>query len=522
MNHQLTLNKLRHDVSLIFILFAILYFSLSSLGSSFNITPEENIRVFFLNQIYNNKSFDLNYVENANSKYSTDLIKPRNTVNSPNSQEIAPSDFVGIYIYSIVPFLLLNGSFWTVIFPIFSLLGIFSVYQIACSLQGKKAGILAAFLVALFPPYLFWSNRLMTDIPSIALILFGLSYYIKQVKSGEYSLKSAILIGLLLSTGISIRYTNVIFVGLSLLIFFKFIINKSTLKFYFLMLLTMFIILLQILIVNNNIYGNPFLTGQAVYSGSATSIRTKDISLISHFIKFYINFFGILIIFFALNFFHSIRNVSKSLINFKFALLTLLLILINVLVFGKSDVFGLLSPHVLLYYSQVRYYLGVYMMLLVNASIFMSTINRHLTIVYSAMIVIFIMNLISYRESGLLPHQQEVKASNEFQKILIDNTDKDSYVFTRIYDRLIFPQRKVITYYNSGLDPINKRVENTVNLAIALKKDKQKVYFLKEDVDPIITKERNYEPFSLYQKTFAKYSMQLKEINDPIYEVIIN
>lgn len=509
-------------LSLFLLLYLAIAFATSLWISFLRSTPEENIRLFYLKEISLKNNFYFRYNAEDNEKYSTDLIKPRNTVLSPKSNEVVPSDFFGIYIFSLIPYLFLQeNKFWLFIFPLFSVLGIYSVYRFCSILFNEKVGLLSAILVGLFPPYFYWSGRLMTDIPSLALLLFGFSFYLQHLKSKKTDSKLAILTSIFISSGLLLRYTNIILVFLFFVFFldYKNLFKKNVFIYHIMIFSVSLFILSPILILNTKLYGNPLITGQAIYSGSSSAIRTKDINLLSHFSKFFIYFFGFITTLGMLNVIQTLTRKVKDSLQVRLTLFTVSLLFVYVLVFGRSDVFGQLLKDVLLYFSQVRYYLGIYIFLLINSIVLLSSISKRSITIILLMSVFFLMSILNLKQSGVIPYFKEVKADKELQNLILSNTESDSYIFLRIYDRLIFPERKVVSYYNSGLDLISNRVENTVKLAKALKDDNKKVYFLKEDVDPVLAEERNYEPFSMYSSAFNEYSLELRLSKEPLYEV---
>lgn len=503
------------------ILFLFTYTWISSRSFYYHLTPEENSRIFFLDLISSSSVMKLDYNESDNQKYSTDLIKPRSTVISPSTDKVATSDFLGFFIFLTPAYVFLKSIGVGFVFSLFSLIGVFSVYKIVENLSDNRTAIIASILVALFPVYFFWSGRLMADIPSLSLILFGLAIYIQEVRNQKFSVNASILVGLLISIGVSMRYSNILFVILFILFFYPYkqFFKKNILTFHFVMLLVCILCLIPILILNFKLYGNITTTGQSVYSGSATSIRAVNVNVIDHINKFFISFSGVVTILWLMSLINVFRRKSGALLN-RFNLFTLAIFVVYLYIFSRSDVFGRLQPDALLYFSHVRYYIPIYIIMLISGVLFLSkTIKSfHLTVV--AIAVIFTFDAFTYKDSGYISHKNDIKITEEFRANIMINTDKDGYVFTRIYDRLIFPERKVVSYYNAGLDSEEVNIEKTINLLKNLKRDNKRAYFIKENISSTIEDERNYISFEEYEKEMDKNSMMLIHLDSSIYEVV--
>ena len=88
-----------------------------------------------------------------------------------------------------------------------SVLSVFFVYLIGKEVYGKKVGLVSAFIFSVLWIHLFYSSRLLTGVPSLALLLLSVYYFIKSTKDefvGKYLAISLIL----LSFSTIIRYPN--------------------------------------------------------------------------------------------------------------------------------------------------------------------------------------------------------------------------------------------------------------------------------------------------------------------------
>lgn len=79
---------------------------------------------------------------------------------------------------------------------LFSIIAIPAVYLVAKQLSSKKVAIITSFLLAVFWQHLFFSNRLMTEIPTLTLFLFSVYFFIKAYR--ENKTKDFVLFGIFL------------------------------------------------------------------------------------------------------------------------------------------------------------------------------------------------------------------------------------------------------------------------------------------------------------------------------------
>jgi hypothetical protein len=510
--------------ALICVCLFILY-SCLAIGLNFNrTTPDENSRLFFLKQAAINKSYDFSYSEKSNKTYSTNLIRPRNSVISPTTDRVVPSDFLGENFYLLPSYILIkNISIWLLIFPLFAVLLIFAAFKLVAILESYRAGVIAALIIGLLPIVTYWGYRPMTDIPSLALLLLGISYYIEGIKNkNALTIQRYVLTGMLLGVGLSFRYTNALLVFAFFIAFINY--KKLFIKKYITHHIALFVSLLltfsPIFMLNYNLYGNVFTTGQSIYSGSSTSIQTRTINIFSHLGSYFVSFMGLLVLFGFLGLFMQLKKNNRSIIRNRFAVWVILFICLNVFLYSRADVFGASSNSVLLSYSLVRYYLGIYVLLACYMALYINKIGKIKYFIIILFSSVSIFQSLYYKNSGLIAYHNEIKASKILQQDILRNTPRDSYIFTRTYDKFLFPDRKIVSYYNSGIDPIPVRLKNTADLAKKLSESNVQVYFLRESIDAATAKERRYESFEQDQESFGQEHLKLEPINSVIYRVV--
>lgn len=515
----------------LFAALAVLYISVSVILPKVALTPEENIREHYFSLIAEQGPKGLAYEEPANAEYHTELIKPRNAVVGSHGR-IAPSDFLGIYTYLFpIIFFFTKINQTAVAFSVFSLIGLFGVFRIAGSLFNRQTALIAVLLAGTFPAYLYWQGRFMTDIPSLACMLLGMSFYIDAFKMPylrdeviKPSRKLLLAAALFIAIGITVKYTNAllaVFFFATFLPYKKLLTDRSIFWSHVLMGVVAFVVLLPILLLNAKLYGGPLVTGQSLYSGSDTILRTTDVDLFSSFKKYFISFFGAtsVLAFFSIIYKYKTGDGMKV----RFAVFSVAYSGLTFLYFSKAaDVYGAQAQDVLLSYSQVRYFLPIFLLLIMMSSYFFwSARQSHMTsnVIVGLLCVVFIFNAANYKSVGLQQSYTEGQRLTRQRDFILGHTPPDAYVFTSLSDKILFPERKIVTYYNAGQDGLDVRIANTVKLASAMREDRKPVYFMWESVDPAVATERGYGKFSDYNDVFSHHNLSLTYIGQDLYKV---
>lgn len=116
------------------------------------------------------------------------------------------------------------------------------------------------YLFAFFPPFVYYSKKVMTEIPSMSLTL--LIYYLLFETKHKTNLRN-ILAGVLMGLLVLLKYTNALIVGILLIYYVikHFKEFKKLLKNIFFILIGATPIFIIFLSVNLALYGSPFRSG---------------------------------------------------------------------------------------------------------------------------------------------------------------------------------------------------------------------------------------------------------------------
>lgn len=103
-----------------------------------------------------------------------------------------------------------------------SVISIFLIYLIGKEMYDKKVGLISALILSVFWIHLFYTGRLLTEVPLLLPLLGGVYYFAKANKD-EFNYTYFFISLLLVSTATLIKYTN----GIFLFIYFTMLlINK--------------------------------------------------------------------------------------------------------------------------------------------------------------------------------------------------------------------------------------------------------------------------------------------------------
>lgn len=214
-----------------------------------------------------------------------------------------------------------------------SILSVFFVYLVGKEVFGKRAGIISAFIFSVLWIHLFYTVRLLTNVPALVFLFVSIYLFIKSTKS-EFNFKLFSVSLILLSISTLIRYPNgiIFFVYLFMLILNRqFFIKK--LKFWYSGLIGIFPVLLFFLynfITQGNIF--PALLAGKYVGASEIIAKPLAFNLLSYIPIYLKNIFfiffilGIIIILFELLVGYNLIPNNKRLKNY----LLLILILIGV------------------------------------------------------------------------------------------------------------------------------------------------------------------------------------------------
>lgn len=291
----------RHSHLLIVGLLCLIFFTSASSFNFFTqgdgfykwLSPDETANYVFSK--YYSESGKMMIFEKYNV-VSEDIIRPRSFRSDRGFMK--PVSFLGIIIiygtiakyltFKIIPYLT----------PFFAALGIFFFYLLIRKIFGKRNALISVFILAVLPPYLYYSARSMFhNVLFVSLLIIGLYFsYQMTVNYRKFQWKKisdwkvnwrgivfAVLAGLFIGLSISTRTSELIWLGPALGMLWLFNIRKiGVLK------LVVFtgcagIALAPMMVWNYTLYGNPIFGGYPEMNNSVVNIMntSRDIAVSS-------------------------------------------------------------------------------------------------------------------------------------------------------------------------------------------------------------------------------------------------
>lgn len=433
--------------------------------------------------------------------YAQDIIKPRSF--RSDFGEMKPVSFLGIILIYGKLAALTSIRIIPYLTPFFGALGIIFFYLIVKKIFDKNAGLIAAALLSIFPPYLYYSSRSMFhNVLFMVLLLAGLYFAIRMTEKKHNDDREEppldhvkrqfilpALAGLCLGATIITRTSELLWLGP--LLVFLWLFNFRKIGFTKLVVLLAFAALafMPVAYWNQQLYGLPWKTGYAEMNTSMNQLAATGTNLVKTTItskaavqKDLIKKIVDTIFFFGLKPHQSARMAYHYFVKmfpWLFALGALggLLFLADFkkikyrqAIFLASLL--LASAILILYYgswefhdnpdpkkftignSYTRYWLPIYLGAIAFASFFIVRISRlfHYPVLIFAtrLMIVGLIAATSIRftvfgsEEALAQIADKQLATKQERALLLEQTKPESIVITQYHDKLLFPERKVI------------------------------------------------------------------------------
>ncbi|XOU94780.1 MAG: hypothetical protein ACNFW9_01805 [Candidatus Kerfeldbacteria bacterium] len=471
------------------IVFVIIYSWLySGIEPKFS-SPDETANYFFTN-LFANES-QLKYYEPLNQLVDG-VVMPR-SMGFVDGYTV-PSSFLGmIIIFGLIAKVLGTGII-LLLTPIFSVIGVIFFYLLLKNIFTKNIAFISSLLLFFLPTYWLYSSRgMFHNILFISLLIIGF-YYLVLLLRGKASNKKMILFsslsGFFLGLSIITRMSEIVWVGLIVLVLLVYKRNKLDWKLIVSFLVPVVLLLGTLITINYQIYGGPLpatYSSQLVESSVTASSSSNLIKTIGNLIfPFGLNFeligkalhqylvlifpwYSILlltsIIWFCKNVIFSkvskifpevkkfANDVPKKIIIYFLTFLIMSVWLI--LYYGSFEFYEYIDKTKIIFSSSyLRYWLPIYIfgipllvMGVVNiASLFKS--KRAAKLVTFLLIIGFVYFSLATTIVDPLHGISQVKRNNirslEISTEINDITSTDSIIISGFADKVFFPERKVV------------------------------------------------------------------------------
>lgn len=338
--------------------------------------------------------------------------------------------------------------FFTLLIP--SVITVYLVYAVGRDLYNKKIGLIAGFIMSIYWVHLFYTFRLLTDIPALFLGMLTLYYFSRYIKIGEKKgLYLAVLFGVL-AFAARFPHASVLFsCFLFLLITEKTKFFKKRINWKAILLIFIFLSPYIIYFIMTNFYAFQFYSGlrlkAAVRMGPALYIFKLFPSLFKpvFFILMFVGLFTLLKV--ILNFDLFLKQKDKKLNSDFFVLLLIIIhvLLYFVLIRAANDRWLLMLMPPLFFLVAKGFY---------TIENFIKKYSKHFA-VFIVVILVLLGGYYQLRHARQLIEikkdtYKEIKLAGEWLK---ENTSKDAKVITAsIVQNQYYSGRQSYDFFANG------------------------------------------------------------------------
>ncbi|OGH05966.1 MAG: hypothetical protein A2W22_03500 [Candidatus Levybacteria bacterium RBG_16_35_11] len=485
------------------------------------------------------KDHKITYNNPYNATIGSNIFGPRAVYVNREGAEF-PATHIG-YIIIVGIFKMITPSFVFIVNSSLLCLGLFYLYKLSSILFDKKTAFISIFLFAFLAPVLFWSAMLINNIAGLSIFIVALYYFFHAYLLTKN--KSFIFFSIFAGLSIWIRYDLALYY-LPLLIPIIHLILREKIVFVkknFLAFVALALTLLPLAIINFELFhrvrgpiganleeGINLLSpniAEAIDSYKILGIFSFKIdAFFENTYVYLIKTDPLLFFFFVLALLILIYQFKRNSIKFNLSLLSFFLILLfNVFFYSGNiwsgytkDIFNINSMY-------TRYLLPSYLVIVLISSSYIShfantTKNSSMrnTIILLILMILFISNLLTAITSpqGIYNTTVSIKKDlKSIESLILSNTESNSVIFTKYYDKFIFPKRMTAIYPTFQSE---KRVYLTMATVSKLLENNVPVYFLNEDSIS------QYDIYTLgkdYFPEFVKNNLKIIKINNLLYKI---
>jgi len=409
------------------------------------ISPDENSLLITAQRIIENGSFSL--TSPLNERYGVKVFVPREFT------EVAPNTFVTIDSPGFAIFLAVANWLHILpfIIPMTAMLGMLAIYRMISVVFEKRAGILVAAMMGALPNFVFFSNTYFDSVPSFSFLMLSAYFFFKYLRTSKtWRLETCVFF---LALSIFLRPYNALFV-VGYVGVIAMLRKRLSLKSVVIGTASFLFFLAPLLILNEYVYQDPFRVGY-VSPGSLDALTSQKFGLDTYWAAFVYHVILLAPLVSLLAFFGAIIIVlsKRNMLQGAFYTFLTLLSLAAFLAFGSlSRTYGFYEAAP--YTALGRYLMPVYLLLACCAYSFVKRLidlrMKRLSILLVSVVMISL--IASNLAANALP--LIVLEQNRYSGIrqVIQSLPTNSVIFTREYDKVIFPLRDVaLVYTNSDL-----------------------------------------------------------------------
>lgn len=433
-------------------------------------SPDETANFVFTKQFIEHSTFT---IDTPINEVVNNSVFPR-SVNVTNGKFV-PMSFLGLLILYGLVGKVFSIYIITFLTPLLSLLGVFLFYKIIDSIFNKNTALFSSLCLLFNPIYWYLAGKsMMHNNLFVFFLILGLWLLIKAISLNRFKTLLYILSSVVFGLSIWTRTSEIIWVGILLLVFY--VLNKKMIQGkYFILFLSVFIVMIGALFaINYSIYNSLFRTGYSSLEGqSSNSIITlflqiflpfgfslKNIAF--HVWEFFIKYlwfltlpgiWGILIF----------SKLKKTPLQAAYFLSTILISLYLLIYYGSYWPWGQYGqpaePEILIGGPHLRYWLPILLLILPFIYIFIEKVLPKLFSylkekkVVMISIILFFSILVSFSANQVFysPKEGYVKIKNDIndffprlKKVSLQIEPNSVIIVPAWADRVFYPQYDVI------------------------------------------------------------------------------
>lgn len=473
-----------------------------------------------------NHIFSKNYAETAEFTYNEPLnevtfglMHTRNAATLNNS--VYPVSFVGFSIIAGTIMRFIPDSEYYIV-PLAGVLTALFIYLITRRLFDAHTAFFCGICTFFIAPLWYYSTSLFNNVLGVCFFTGGLYFFLRYQQDLDKT--SAFLCGLFWGTAMIVRYTYVVYITIPLIISIPFTIKRfkkaSTGFLFFLIGLAPFA---PILIANSHtvLPAQPISTPESFEQTSFAFMVIKrvfsniiqefkpNLALVTnfktHFFELYFPFSLLFIIGFIL-FIWRERSLIRT--NLPFFLFLLAFLFYLSYFYGNECCFyGWQANESSIAYSYVRYWIFLFIVATIFSLYAITRFNsKILTFLFIIFFIIF--NAQMTLNKGLLNTFEQTNRYEWINHRITSITEPDAVIYTVRYDKILFPDRKIVMVLGADPSQIIQSMKNLIALNYS-------VYFISEDAGPGIT---------IINRLATNESLLLNKTLDypPLYKVVPN
>lgn len=419
------------------------------------------------------------------------FIGPRSTVRVENT--LVPNSFFGLPVLAGMLAKVVGDFGIYLITPLFSVLGILAwFFLVRKQTQNPRIAYLSAALLATHPGYWFYSARVMMhNVPFVASLIIAAWFFLNQPVQKTWRTHSLTRLNELFAGGffalaLLLRTSEVLWVvaGLGVLVFaFKKEVRVQFAQKAAAFMLGIFLVASPFLLLNQQIFGNPFTTGYTYKAPAAEVIETESMpveaalevvqpqtfpalaqylfpfgiherAILRHaYYYFFLIFpwFGLLAILGMLFIFKTQAKTSASWRIYLFGTIGLAMWL--AVVYGSWVINDNPDPKLItLGNSYIRYWLPASVLftvpiaVLITESVQFISKKRQVIALATCVIVFALLSLhqLTFGADGFIKTRIALATFQEKQTVVLAHTADSAIIITDRSDKFLFPQRQVI------------------------------------------------------------------------------